>query len=67
MREIGYGNDEYFYVSSGGIEKKLKLQGVEDQQDDMVYDFTFQSAPKEVTLFFVGPRGAMKTQRRPNP
>jgi len=65
-RELGYGSDEYFYVLPGGIQKKLKLQGVEDQQDDMVHDFTYEYTPKEVTLFFVGPRGAMKTQRRPD-
>jgi hypothetical protein len=39
---------------------------VDDQADDIVHDFTYQSAPKEVTLFFVGPRSAMKTKPRPD-
>ena len=65
-REAGYGNDEYFYVSSAGGRKKLKLQGMDDQQDDMVHHFTYQSAPTEVTLFFVGPREAVATTPRPS-
>jgi hypothetical protein len=66
LREPGYGNDEYFYVSTGGFQTKLKLQGVEDRADDIVHDFTYQSEPKEVTLFFVGPRSAVKTKPRPD-
>ena len=60
-RNPGYGIDEYFYVSSLGGRTKLKLQGVEDTPNDLVHDFTYQSAPREVTLFFVGPRAAVKT------
>jgi len=66
IRDPGYGSDEYFYVSSAGVRTKLKLQGVEDAPDDMVHDFTYQSAQKEVTLFFVGPRTAVKTTTRPD-
>ena len=65
IRNPGYGSDEYFYISSSGVRTKLKLQGVEDAPNDMVHDFTFQSAPREVTLFFVGPRAAVKTTPRP--
>jgi hypothetical protein len=65
LRESGYGIDEYFYVSSAGVRTKLKLQGMEDQQDDVIHDFTYQSAPKEITLFFVGPRTSVKTYPRP--
>jgi len=66
IRDSGYGRDEYFYFSSAGIRTKLKLQGVEDAPDDMIHDFTYQSAPKEVTLFFVGPRMAVKATTRPD-
>ena len=64
-RETGYGNDEYFYVTPAGGRTKLTLQGVEDRQDDMIHDFTYQSSPNEVTLFFVGSRKAAATQPRP--
>ena len=64
-RDPGYGSDEYFYVSSSGVRTKLKLQDVEGSPDDLVHDFTYQSAPREVTLFFVGPRAAMKITPRP--
>ena len=66
IRDPGYGSDEYFYVSPTGVRTKLKLQGVENAPDDLIHDFTYQSAPREVTLFFVGPRTAVKTATRPD-
>lgn len=64
-RDAGYGKDEYFYVSARGNRTRLKLQGVEDQPDDMVHNFTYYSPPQEVTMFFVGPQIAIKTKLRP--
>ena len=64
-RDPGYGSDEYFYVSSSGVRTKLKTQDVEGSPDDLVHDFTYQSAPREVTLFLVGPRAAVKITPRP--
>lgn len=61
----GYGVDEYMYVSSDGVRTKLKLLGMEDQGDDLVHNFTCQSSPREVTVFFVGPRSVIKTTPRP--
>lgn len=66
IRKSGYGSDEYFYVSPSGSRTNLKLQGVENAPDDMVHDFTYQSTPREVTLFFVGPRTAVETTPRPD-
>jgi len=66
IRDPGYGSDEYFYVSPSGVRTKLKLQGIEDASDDMIHDFTYQSAPREVTLFFVGPRMAVETTPGPD-
>jgi hypothetical protein len=63
-QDTGYGIDEYFYVSSAGRRTKLKLQGVKAQKDDMIHDFTYERSPREVTMFFVGPRTAMKVKPR---
>ena len=65
-RETGYGSDEYFYVSSAGSRTKLKLRDIEDHPDDIVHEFTYQSPPKEVTMFFVGPRTAVREKPRPD-
>jgi hypothetical protein len=74
---VGYGSDEYFYVSSSGSRIKLKLEGVERHQDDMVHHFTFSNPTSygksreeiktEFETFFVGPRGVAETKPAPAP
>ncbi len=74
---VGYGTDEYFYVSSSGSRIRLKDEGVERQQDDLVHHFTFtnytsygksrEEIKTEFETFFVGPRRAAEIKPAPTP
>ena len=64
--EVGYGSDEYLYVSSTGGRVRLQLEGVEPKDTDRIHNFSYQSVPVQIQLFFVGPRSLIPNYPRPD-
>jgi len=63
--DVGYGSDEYFYVSSTGGRVRLSLEGVERKDTDFIHSFRYQSAPAHIKTFFVGSRSLIPNYPEP--
>jgi len=66
LLDVGYGSDEYFYVSSTGGRVRLSLEGIEPKDTDIIHSFRYQSGPVQIKTFFVGPRSLIHSYTEPD-